>query len=81
MFSVKIANGGEGVWNLRVRVAPSVAHPLLVDTSKLGCVYVGSGSILVDPFGQNLASNLVTLRAEIECRAHVRSAQAAYVIS
>ncbi len=36
VFSVKIANGGDGVWSLRVREAPGVAHPLLVDTQRLG---------------------------------------------
>ena len=56
--------------------------PLLVDPLRLGVVYTGGGTLLVDPFGPNLKVNQVSIRAEAEAQFHVRNAlQGAYVIA
>ena len=72
VFSVKIANGGDGVWSLRVREAPGVAHPLLVDTQRLGLLDTGAGSVLCDPYSA-MTTNQVKIRAEIDANFHVRN--------
>lgn len=81
IFRVDLEGSGSPVWSLQVRESPSVAAPLLVDPRRLGVVYLGDGTVLVDPFGPNLRVNQVAIRAEVTGRAHVRNAQqGAYVI-
>ncbi len=80
VFNVKAANGGDGVWQLAVREAPAVTHPLLIDPARIGLSYLATGTVLADPYSA-MKTNQVRLRAEVEAKFHVRNiAQGAYSI-
>ena len=74
IFNVKAANGGDGVWSLRVREA-NVEAPLLVDPEYLGVLYGESmASLVVDPYS-GLTTNMTRARLEFDARWHTRCVQ------
>jgi hypothetical protein len=62
------------VWKLLVREVPGLSAPLLVDPAKLGLVYTGESSVLVDPYS-GMKKNTVRVRVETEAILHIRSIQ------
>ncbi|MEO8092062.1 MAG: hypothetical protein ABI726_05070 [bacterium] len=81
LFTTHIAGSGSPVWSLIVREVPGIAAPTLISPQVLGVLYLGTGSVLVDPF-KNLETNQVRARVELEATYHIRNAvQGAYVIA
>jgi hypothetical protein len=76
----RVEGAGSVVWSLRVREVPSVSDPLLVDPTRLGVLYSGGGSVLVDPYS-SLQTNQVRVRVELEAEPHVRDLLGAFVIA
>lgn len=62
------------VWRLQVREVPGITAPTLVDPQKLGLIYTGEGSVLVDPFS-SMTTNQVRIRVETEAVLHIRNIQ------
>lgn len=80
VFRVDSENSSSVIWSLRVRTVPSITAPTLIDPAALGVLYLGSGSVVVDPFS-SLATNQIRARAELESRCHLRNVvQGAYRI-
>jgi hypothetical protein len=68
-------------WRLQVREVPGLAAPTLIDVDKLGVVYTGDGSVVVDPFTA-LTTNEVRVRVETAAVLHIRNpVQGAFVIA
>jgi hypothetical protein len=69
------------LWGLTVvERALGTDVPLLLDTNRLGVLYLGKVGILVDPFS-GLKQNTVDIRLDLECFMHIRDASAAYRIA
>jgi hypothetical protein len=66
--------GQSVVWRLLVREVPSISHPTLIDPQKLGLIYTGQGSVLLDPYS-SMTTNQVRARVEAEAVMHVRDIQ------
>ena len=83
VFRVDSRGSGSPVWSVLVRETPELAgdDPLLLDVGRLGVLYTGSGSIVIDPYGDNLRHNLVAARVELGARAHVRDILGALVLT
>jgi hypothetical protein len=82
IFATRISGEGSPVWSVVVREVPTITNPTLIDPNRLGVLYAGDGSVLVDPFGPNLKTNQVSVRTEVEARMHVRNIeQGAFVIA
>jgi hypothetical protein len=83
VFALRDTGDSSPLWRMRiiVRAGAGTEPPLLIDTSRIGVLYLGNLSIDVDPFaglgGKNFAKNLVDLRAEQLALMHVRSPLAA----
>jgi hypothetical protein len=66
--------GQSVVWRLLVREVPSVTSPTLIDSQRLGLIYTGEGSVLLDPYS-SMTTNQVRARVEAEAVMHVRDIQ------
>ena len=82
-----LGNPGDGsadtIWNLRVVDHTTTAGneaPYLLDSSRIGVLYMGAMTMLADPFSK-LKQNLVDIRFELNMLFHVRDANAAYRVA
>lgn len=80
IFPSRATGSSSPLWGLTVFEAPVVEDPLLIDPQMIGQLYLGTLSVLVDPYSK-LAKNLVDVRFEMRVLFHVRSAFGAYVIA
>ena len=81
IFRVDLEGSGSPVWSLVVREVPEISEPTLIDPARLGLLYVGEGSVLVDPYGAGLHHNTVDVRVEVDGRMHVRDVLGAYQVA
>jgi len=79
VFATRDSGSASPLWSLVIRESETVTNPTLLDRALLGPLYVGTGSVLVDPYS-SMERNVVRLRVEIEALAFVRDARGAYVI-
>jgi Phage capsid family len=83
VFPLRTTGTSSPLWGLRivVRVGTGTEPPLVVDTSRIGALYMGAMRIDLDPFagvsGSNFENNTSDLRCEVNVLMHVRSAKAA----
>jgi hypothetical protein len=65
--------------------AAGTEPPLLVDTTRIGVLYLGTMRIDLDPFagvsGSNFENNTTDIRCEVKVLMHVRSAKAAHRVA
>ena len=80
IFPTRATGSASPLWGLTVFESPIVTDPLLIDPQMIGQLYLGSLSVLADPYSK-LAQNLVDIRFELRALLHVRSAFGAYVIA
>jgi hypothetical protein len=78
-------SGGPGgpLWGLRVVERTSATMdeaPLLIDSRRVGMLYLGVLAMLADPYSK-MRKNLVDLRFELNGLMHIRDANAAYLIA
>ena len=79
LFAVREPGGASPLFGLRVierTSATGAEPPYLIDSDKLGRLYLGSMRIEADPFS-DFVKNLTTLRCEVKALFHVRDAKAA----
>jgi hypothetical protein len=79
LFAIREPGGASPLFGLRVIERTSAAGnevPYLVDSAKLGRLYLGSMRIDADPFS-NFTENLTTLRCELKALMHIRDAKGA----
>lgn len=81
LFPVASANASSPLFGLNIveSVAAVGADPLLVDTSRIGQLYLGTMRVEADPYS-GFKQNLTDLRVETNALMHVRDADAAYRI-
>ena len=81
LFDLDSANSSNPLFGLRIveSVAAVGADPLLVDTSRIGQLYLGTMRVEADPF-TGFKKNLTDLRVETNALMHIRDATAAYRI-
>lgn len=81
LFDLDSANSSNPLFGLRIveSVAAVGADPLLVDTARIGQLYLGTMRVEADPF-TGFKKNLTDLRVETNALMHVRDASAAYRI-
>ena len=84
LFALRDTGEASPLWGLRLVVRTSTAGtepPLLVDTSRVGVLYMGTMRIDLDPYagvsGDNFETNRTDIRAEVNVLMHVRNARAA----
>jgi hypothetical protein len=80
VFAVRDTGSASPLWSLVIRESESVSDPTLLDPAILGPLFVGTGTVLVDPYS-SMERNVVRLRVEIEALCFVRDARGAYVIA
>lgn len=80
IFTTRITGSGSPVWTLIVREA-DVSAPTLIDPLKVGVNFYGDASVVTDPYGDNLSTNQVSIRLEVEARFHLRDLRGAFVIA
>ena len=79
LFAVREPGGASPLFGLRVierTSATGAEPPYLLDSNKLGRLYLGSMRIDADPF-TGFTKNLTTLRCEVKALFHVRDAKGA----
>ena len=79
LFAVREPGGASPLFGLRVIERTSAAGnevPYLIDSNKLGRLYLGVLRIDADPFS-DFTKNLTTLRCEVKALFHVRDAKGA----
>jgi hypothetical protein len=81
LFDLDSANSSSPLFGLRIveSVAAVGADPLLVDTSRIGMLYLGTLRVDADPY-TGFKANLTDLRVETNALMHVHDATAAYRI-
>ncbi len=81
LFDLDSANTSSPLFGLRIveSVAAVGADPLLVDTTRIGQLYLGTMRVEADPY-TGFKKNLTDLRVETNALMHVRDANAAYRI-
>lgn len=81
LFDLDSANESSPLFGLRIveSVAAVGGDPLLVDTSRIGQLYLGTMRVEADPF-TGFKKNLTDLRVETNALMHIRDATAAYRI-
>lgn len=81
LFPLRDANTSSPLFGLRVveSVAAVGGEPLLVDTARIGQLYLGTMRVEADPF-TGFKKNLTDLRVETNALMHIRDATAAYRI-
>jgi hypothetical protein len=84
VFGVRDTGSSSPLWGLRVVVRTSAAGnepPLLIDSSSIGLLYMGTLSVDLDPFsgaaGTNFSTNRTDIRSEQNALFHVRRPAAA----
>jgi hypothetical protein len=84
VFALRDTGDSSPLWGLRVVVRAGTTGtepPLVVDTARIGALYLGSLAIDLDPYagvgGANFKKNLVDIRAEQNALMHVRAPTAA----
>ena len=83
VFPVRDTGTSTPLWGLKlvVRIGAGTEPPLVVDTTRIGALYMGSMKLDLDPFagvsGSNFENNTSDLRCEVNVLMHVRSAKAA----
>jgi hypothetical protein len=83
VFPVRDTGASSPLWGLTVvvRVGAGTEPPLVVDTTRIGQLYLGAMKLDLDPFagvsGDNFETNRTDIRAEVNTLMHVRSAKAA----
>jgi hypothetical protein len=83
VFPLRTTGTSSPLWglNIVVRVGAGTEPPLVVDTTRIGALYMGAMRIDLDPFagvsGSNFENNTSDLRCEVNVLMHVRSAKAA----
>jgi len=80
VFAPRDSGSASPLWSLAIHESPAVDDPIVLDPARLGVVYTGSGSITVDPYS-GMKRNVIALRIEVQCLAHIRNAISAYVIA
>ena len=80
VFAVRSEGSANPLWSLLIRESESITDPILLDPALLGTLFVGTGTVLVDPYS-SMERNVIRIRVEIEALAFVRDARGAYVIS
>ncbi|MEK6251990.1 MAG: hypothetical protein AABM43_08620 [Actinomycetota bacterium] len=73
VFRVDAEGSGSPTWSLRVREAPSISGPTLIDPTAF-ITFLGGATVLFDPYS-GLSTNLVRVRVEFEAAAHRRSVE------
>lgn len=88
VFALRDTGDSSPLWGLKIVTRTSAAGnepPLLVDTSRIGQLFLGLMRIDLDPFagvsGANFENNTTDLRAEVNVLMHVRSAKAAHRVA
>jgi hypothetical protein len=87
VFALRDIGSSDPLWGLRfvVRAGAGTEPPLLVDTARVGVLYMATLSIDADPYagvgGANFKKNLVDIRAEVNVLMHVRAPLAAHRIA
>lgn len=81
LFSLDSANSATPLFGLRVveSVAAVGSAPLLVDTARIGQLYLGTMRVEADPF-TGFKKNLTDLRVETNALMHIRDATAAHLV-
>ena len=79
MFATRATGSASPLWDPTIRESESITDPILVDPVILGPLYVGTGTVLVDPYS-SMERNVIRLRVEIEALCFVRDIRGAYVI-
>jgi hypothetical protein len=81
VFAVRSAGSSSPLWNLRVIEAAAAdgADPVLVDSSRIGTLYLGRLEVAADPFSE-FSKNLTSLRYETSALMHVRDSSGAFRI-
>ena len=84
LFAVRATGDSSPLWGLKVVTRTSAAGtepPLVVDTSRVGVLFMGTMRFDLDPFsgvsGSNFENNTTDIRCELNALMHVRSAKAA----
>jgi hypothetical protein len=50
VFATRATGSASPLWDLVIRESESITDPILIDPVLLGPLYVGTGSVLVDPY-------------------------------
>jgi hypothetical protein len=84
VFALRDTGDSSPLWGLRIVVRAGTTGtepPLVVDTARIGALYLGRLAIDLDPYaglgGKNFVKNLVDIRAEQNALMHVRAPLAA----
>jgi hypothetical protein len=84
VFALRDTGDSSPLWGLRVVVRAGTTGtepPLVVDTRRIGALYLGTLAVDLDPYagvgGANFKKNLVDIRAEQNALMHVRAPTAA----
>jgi len=84
VFALRDTGDSSPLWGLRVVVRAGTTGtepPLVVDTRRVGVLYLGTLAVDLDPYagvgGANFRKNLVDIRAEQNALMHVRAPTAA----
>lgn len=80
IFPSRQSGTASPLWGLTLVEATNATTPMLVDPERLGVVYLGAMAFLADPF-TGFKANTTSLRFELNALAHIRSADAVYVIA
>jgi len=68
VFAVRGTGSASPLWSLVIRESESVTDPTLLDPAILGPLYVGTGTVLADPYS-SMERNVVRIRVEVEALA------------
>ncbi len=81
LFSLDSASSAAPLFGLRIAesVAAVGSAPLLVDTARIGQLYLGTMRVEADPF-TGFKKNLTDLRVETNALMHIRDATAAHLV-
>jgi hypothetical protein len=84
VFPLRDTGTSSPLWGLRIVTRTSTAGtepPLVIDTTRIGLLYMGTMRFDLDPFsgvsGNNFENNTTDIRCEVNVLMHVRSAKAA----